>query len=316
MNRFTNTERLGVNEVEKVFLLHKWIPRLILQTDVGIDMEVEICENDEPTGQLIGVQIKSGKSYFKEDSFGQITYRGKLVHLKYWLKHSLPIIIVLHNPETAETIWQKIDEDKIIRTQTNWRIDIPKSQNLNEIGINEIKNYNKLPIYFQRLQRLAVHQKLISKINRGKYLILEIEECINKSSGKAKITLKKINNRNEEIPLSEGYYLHFNGLQSLEILYPWAKMTIDDDYYYDSDYDDFQNNYGIWDPEDKVYISSNKEFRDYRERLPKFRGIDDASGEIKFYRLDIELNELGKAFLVLNKFLENGIQLSLNIDGI
>lgn len=49
MNRFINTERVGLNEVEKIFLSHKWIARLILQTDVGIDMEVEICENDEPT---------------------------------------------------------------------------------------------------------------------------------------------------------------------------------------------------------------------------------------------------------------------------
>jgi hypothetical protein len=311
MNRFTNTERLGVNVVEKIFLSHNWIPRLILQTDVGIDMEVEICENGEPTGQLIGLQIKSGKSYFKEDFLGEITYRGKLVHLKYWLKHSLPIFLILYNPETENTIWQKIDEDKIIRTKNSWRINIPKSQILDEKSLNEIKNYNKLPIYFQRLQRLAVHQKLISKIDRRKYLILEIEEWVNKSSGKAKITLKKINSHSEEIPLSEGHYLHFNGKESLEILYPWAKFTIDDDYYYDSEYDDYQNNFGFWDPEDKVYISSYDEFKIYRENLPKFRGLDDASGEIKFYRLDIELNELGKSFLILNKFLENGIQLNL-----
>ena len=66
MPRFNNTERLGVNEVEKIFLSFGWIPRLILQTDVGIDMEVEICDDGIPIGKLFAVQIKTGESYFKE----------------------------------------------------------------------------------------------------------------------------------------------------------------------------------------------------------------------------------------------------------
>ncbi|OXE98090.1 uncharacterized protein DUF4365 [Flavobacterium araucananum] len=313
MKRYKNTERLGVNAVEKIFLDYGWIPRDILQTDVGIDMEVEICENDEPTGQLIGVQIKSGKSYFKENRFGEITYDGDPVHLKYWLKHSLPIILVLHNPETGHTLWEKIIEEKIQYTKSRWKIDIPKSQRLNQEALFEIKSYNRLPIYFQRLQRLAIHKNLISKINRGKYLILEIEEWVNKLSGKAKITLKKVNKNGKDITLSEGYFFHFHGPESLKTLYPWAEFQIDDDHYYDSDYEDFQNNYGIWDSEEKVYITSKADFIEYRENLSKFRGMDDASGEIKFYRLEINLNELGQSFITLNNYLENGIQFKLEI---
>lgn len=290
-----------------------WIPRKILETDVGLDMEVEVCENDEPTGQLIGLQIKSGKSYFKENAFGDVIFRGEHKHLKYWIQHSLPIILILHNPISGITIWQKIVEEKITRTNSSWKIEIPKSQVLNNESLDEIKKYNKLPLYFQRFQRLSLHKKLMSKINRGKYVILEIEEWVNKSSGKAKITIKEVDSYCNDIIISEGHYFHFHGLHSLEILYPWANFKVENDYYYDQEYDDFLNNYGIWDPEDKIYISASSDFREYRETLPEFRGLDDASGEIKYYRLEIGLNELGQSFLNLNKYLENGIQFNLDI---
>lgn len=316
MSRFSETERIGVNEAERIFLKFGWIPRTIFQTDVGIDMEVEICEYGDPTGQLIGVQIKTGESYFKEDDFGEIVYRGKMVHLKYWLKHSLPVILILHNPKTHKTIWQKITERNIIKTNKSWKIDIPKHQLLDEHSLGELKNLNKLPLYFQRLQRLAIHSKLISKINAGDFLILEIEEWINKLSGKARITLKEINYKGHEITLSDGYYFHFYGLESLQALYPWATYQIDDDYYYDSEYDEFLNNFGVWDSEDKQFVGSRIDFKAYRDNLPKIRALYDGSGEIQFYRLVIGLNNLGLSFFTLNNYLEYGSQLSLNLDDI
>lgn len=101
--RYSSTERLGVVEVEKLFLQFNWIPRTIFQTDVGIDMTVEICRNGNPTGQFIGVQIKSGESYFKEKSGNSIVFRSDKTHIDYWINNSLPIIIVLHNIVTILT---------------------------------------------------------------------------------------------------------------------------------------------------------------------------------------------------------------------
>ena len=313
MNRFNNKERLGVNAVEKIILEANWIARSILQTDVGVDMEVEVCDNGEPTGQLIALQIKSGKSYFKEEDFKGIIYRGKNVHLKYWLNHSLPVILVLHNPITKQTIWEIINDNLIVKTKKNWKISIPKSNILDTNSLGMIKNFNHLPIYFQRLQRLAIHKKMINQIGKGKRFIIEIEEWVNKSSGRAKITVKKIKNNGEELKVSEGDYLHFHGPENLEFLYPWADYEIDDDFYYEAEYDDFLNNYGIWDPEDKAYISSYSDFQEHRERLPRIRAIEDASGEIQIYRLEITLNELGKSFLILNNHLEFGTQLNFKL---
>lgn len=313
MNRYSETERLGVNAVEKIFLKLGWIPRQIFQSDVGIDMEVEICEKGNPTGQLIGVQIKSGKSYFNELMVGDVIYRGKLVHLKYWLNHSLPIIIILYNPETEQTIWQAIVEKNISRTKTSWKIEIPISNELTRKSIEEIKELNKLPLYFQRLQRLSIHKELMLSLQREKRIVIEIEEWINKTIGRVSISLKRIKNNGDEVVLSEGTYIHFHGVNSLEILYPWAEFTADEDYYYEAEHDDFLSEYGYWDSEDNKYIGSAIDFSEYRSNLPSIRAIEDGSGETQFYRLELSLNSLAISFLEVNKYLEFDQQLKLNI---
>jgi Domain of unknown function (DUF4365) len=52
------------------------------------------------TGKLLGLQIKSGESFFKERTPNTIIYRGDKEHLQYWLNHKLPILIVLYDPAT------------------------------------------------------------------------------------------------------------------------------------------------------------------------------------------------------------------------
>lgn len=192
--RFSPTEHLGVNEVERIFLKDfRWITRRILESDMGVDMEVEICKNDHPTGQLLGVQIKTGASYFKTDRYGDVIYRGSQTHLDYWLNHSLPIIIILHNPDENITIWQKITSETITNTSKGWKVEIPIKQTLNHTAITEISEMNKFPIYFQRLQRLGIHRKLIERVSKGQQIVIEIEQWANKTSGRASIKVIKIN---------------------------------------------------------------------------------------------------------------------------
>ena len=62
MNRYTPTERIGINEVEKVIIKNiGWIFREQPIADVGIDAIIEQVENGEPTGKFIALQIKTGK---------------------------------------------------------------------------------------------------------------------------------------------------------------------------------------------------------------------------------------------------------------
>ncbi|MBI9040199.1 DUF4365 domain-containing protein [Lutibacter sp.] len=309
--RFTNTERIGVNKVESIFLKDfEWIPRTIFQSDVGIDMTVEVAENGNPIGQYLAIQIKTGESYFQEDQLGDIIYRGSLDHLDYWLNHSLPVIIILHNPKTDLTIWQEIKNDKITRTAKGWKVEIPKTKTLDINHKIKLLNTNKLPLYLQRFQKIASDKNLIKFINDDGLLILEIDEWINKTSGKAEFRIiKSIDS--EDVLISKTGYYHFNNSTSLQILFPWAEFEVDEEYYEQQEEDEFMENYGIWDPEDKCYIGTYEDFHKMRKDYPKIRPLEDGSGEIHFYRLFFNLNSLGKSFLEMDNFMNFGTQLKL-----
>jgi len=137
MERINLTERIGIHKVALIFLEDfGWIEREQTVSDVGIDMQVEIVHNGIPTGQLIALQIKSGPSYFKEEKDGNIIYRGEKTHLEYWLSHSLPVLIILCNPENHFTIWQKILSENVVETEKGWKTEIPVSQILS-VGFKE-----------------------------------------------------------------------------------------------------------------------------------------------------------------------------------
>lgn len=61
------TSRVGVYHIGE--LVNKqlgWIFREQPTDDYGIDAIIETAGDDRPTGQMIGVQIKTGKRYFNE----------------------------------------------------------------------------------------------------------------------------------------------------------------------------------------------------------------------------------------------------------
>jgi len=130
--RYSPTERLGVNAVERFFLELEWIFREQHTTDVGIDAQVEICEAGVPTGRTIALQIKSGVSYFKEENASGYVFRGSLTHLDYWLKHSLPVVLVLYDHARKHAWWCWVNEAAgLTRLEKGWTVCVPKSQKLN-----------------------------------------------------------------------------------------------------------------------------------------------------------------------------------------
>jgi hypothetical protein len=131
MSKIDLTGRIGVHKVALIFLeKFGWIEREQTITDVGIDMQVEIVENSIPTGQLLALQIKCGKSYFEEEKDNNIIFRGKKKHLEYWTNYSLPVFIILHNPITNKTYWQRVIPTKTEETAKGWKIAVPYTQSL------------------------------------------------------------------------------------------------------------------------------------------------------------------------------------------
>ena len=118
-------ERVGVAAVELAFSRWGWMFREQPTLDCGVDALVERSWSHLASGELIALQIKSGKSWFKEPTDHGWIFRGKMDHLRYWLRHCLPVVLLLHDPESGNTYWVHITKQAIERTRSGWKIVVP-----------------------------------------------------------------------------------------------------------------------------------------------------------------------------------------------
>jgi hypothetical protein len=127
-----------------------------------------------------------------------------------------------------------------------------------------------------------------------KRLLLYVEEWVNKSSGRGSLRLFTVGDEGEEDVVKDWPYVFF-GLRdyadALRELFPWASLSIDEEFYDDYEAEQFNH------------------WTDYGERksgMPTIRPYDVAAGEVAMYRLELTLNDLGRAFLTLEPFLIEG----------
>ena len=95
--------------------------------DFGIDAQAELIENGEANGRLFGLQIKAGPSYFSERSPEGFVFRTDRKHIKYWINHTLPVLICLCDIETKQVYWQEINAETAIPTGSGYKIVVPES---------------------------------------------------------------------------------------------------------------------------------------------------------------------------------------------
>lgn len=58
-------------------------------------------------------------------------FRGDKDHLDYWIEHSLPVLIILHDTESYQSYWQAIKIENVISTGKGWKIIVPQKQRIN-----------------------------------------------------------------------------------------------------------------------------------------------------------------------------------------
>ncbi len=260
-----NTGQKGVNAVEAIFLSMGWIFRRQLESDFGIDAHAEIVENGQPTGQLIALQIKSGPSFFRTRSENYV-FRGETRHLEYWENHSLPVILVLHNPENGLTLWRRIERHRVTEGKNgSWSIEIPSYLRLDATSGPHIASaIPRTDPASVRRRRTALDADLIRKVAATGSAYVVIDEWVNKS----------LNFRGAEIQFDEPedndegksfqFYLPARSVSSVfDLLFPWLSYVYD--------------------------------------RPPR-----EADLEVTVHTFRVELNELGRAFLALENFYRNG----------
>jgi hypothetical protein len=75
------TDRLGLHRLGGFFAGVGWLFREQSTDDYGIDAQVEIADGHDALGALIGIQIKSGSSYFREQTDNTIVFRSNDRHI-------------------------------------------------------------------------------------------------------------------------------------------------------------------------------------------------------------------------------------------
>ncbi len=136
-----NTERLGVNATERVFLEYGWLFREKPVADFGIDAEIETVTQEPlegstevrriPTGHVIVLQIKSGPSYLRPRAGNYAFYSSNMRHYNYWANHWLPVVLVFYDTETGVLRWRKFERTEAEVTDSGWNIDVPADNILN-----------------------------------------------------------------------------------------------------------------------------------------------------------------------------------------
>jgi hypothetical protein len=260
------TERIGVNAVESIFLKMGWIFREQPISDYGIDAHAEPKEDDAPTGQLIALQIKTGKSYFRKRGENFVFY-GERPHLDYWRRHVLPVFIIMHDPTTGLTVWQRVESDLVEEHEGGrWSLEIPAGQVLNTSAGDFLRQGISSDARSVRRVRMLLDVPLMREILQKQEedaVFLVVDEWVNKT----------LNFRNSTL---------FYGDPRGEPVFEFDRWV---PY---SDLGRFMNDSFPW--------------MDFEYAEP----IDDGSIEVEGHILEIKVNSLGRAFLEVEDYLENG----------
>ena len=90
-------ERIGVNKTASILSEMGLIFRETSNSDIGIDGQVEeVDEEFNATGRIMAIQIKSGKSYLK-DNINEWKYTVDEAHKNYWRLFPIPVMLLVHN---------------------------------------------------------------------------------------------------------------------------------------------------------------------------------------------------------------------------
>jgi hypothetical protein len=120
--------RLGVEVVRTLTVEMDCYPREPSDPDYGIDVLLETAVDGVPDGRMLALQVKSGPSYFERRTDTHVAYRCSDRHVRYWLGHSLPVVIVLYDPDKKVAYWQVVSRDTVVSAGEGWAVEIPFDQ--------------------------------------------------------------------------------------------------------------------------------------------------------------------------------------------
>jgi len=292
-----------------------WLFREQPKEDFGIDAHVEVADGEAVEGRLLALQIKTGPSFFRERGDGGWWFRPDSSHVRYWVNHSLPVVIVLADLESERCFWELMNPSSLVKTSGgNWKVLIPEVHLLDESAKQVLREAAEGDPYVLRIRELQLARPWLELLNQDQRLVVDIEEWVNKTSGRGSIILG-VDREDGDGPFPLARWDVFLGVSSyaevVPRLFAWAEVTPHEETYDDADQDAFEDECVVVDGEgDRFETEEYSEWAARRaEHLPRLRPYANEAGEIDRWRLELTLNELGEAFLLVDRFASRGEQL-------
>lgn len=303
-----STERIGVHHVGEIAARNKWIFREQPIDDVGIDAYMELIEPTGKSKQLLALQIKCGPSWFKEKKDDCIIFRNiKKRQYDYWTMNSLPCIVVLYNPNDGMCVWQKLSFKTIERTKKGkgkgFFVKVPLTQVfLNDLSNRMLLSFTNLPQHITNYNFLLSQKKFMQIIQDGGEIKLHSTEWVNKSSGRGETELIVDDGKSIQ-KYSYPYWFPYTPYTMVfPRLFPWANFSADEEFFEEEDKLFWRESHCYYDKDRDEWIVVGDTFEEYRRKLDPMRSINH-SGEVAEYMMKLSLNELGRSFLNVDKFV-------------
>ena len=139
-------------------------------------------------------------------------------------------------------------------------------------------------------------------IRDGGTVKLHSTEWVNKSSGRGDTELI-IDDGNSVQKYSYPYWFPYTPYTMVfPQLFPWADFSADEDFFYENDECLWRELNCFYDKEEHEWLVVGDSFQEFRKKLDPMRSINN-SGEVAEYMMILHLNELGKSFLSVDKFV-------------
>mgnify|MGYP005779948817 FL=1 len=301
-------ERTGVHHCGEIAERNNWMFREQPIDDVGIDAHMEFIDCTGKPKQLLALQIKSGASWFKEKKDDCIIFRNiNERQYNYWTMNSLPCIVVLYNPDDDMCIWEKLTPETIEKTKEGngkgFFVKVPLSQVfLNDLSNEKLLSFTNLPQHITNYNFLLSQKKFMQIIQDGGIVRLHSMEWVNKSSGRGETELIVDDGKTIQKYLYPYWFPFTPYAMVFPRLFPWANFSADEDFFAENDETLWREYHCYYDNEEDEWINVGDSFEEFRRKLYPMRSIDH-SGEVAEYMLVLSLNELGRSFLNVDKFV-------------
>ena len=291
------TGAIGITVVQRVVEEQLgWIFRREEHRDTGIDAQVEVVLQGKAMGLVLGLQIKTGASYFSEQTASGWKYRGDYDHLEYWKDHNLAVVVVLVNPDSGTAYWSFVGPGaKLHEAKKSWTVEVTRK---NEVSLGCRIPWMDLAFAANPRDALyrycAIQTQYIEFVVAGGRLFVEVDEWVNKTRGQAEFRLIY---DDEKGNVKEESFFVFAGVDEayafVQRVFPWASVYIDDDFYEQHEEIEPEAIFQDDEAEGGYYVIEG-------ERPTGVRPYADAGGgEVALYRFELTLNDVGRAFDML-----------------